>query len=71
MVRQMSLAAAAPGTAQRLPFTAVEAEQITPALETYADAAQVRTDKQALPAEVLQARSPRVLVLCTARFLSG
>jgi CHAT domain-containing protein len=70
LARQESLRSAQRlGRAQRLPFTALEAEKITPALEAYAGTApQVRTDKQALMAEVRQARSPRVLVLCTHGF---
>ncbi len=57
------------GRAERLPFTATEAEQITPALKGYTGTApRVLTDKQALPAAVQEARSPHVLVLCTHGF---
>jgi CHAT domain-containing protein len=57
------------GRAERLPFTATEAEQITPALQDYTKRApRVLTDNQALSAVVLAARRPQVLVLSTHGF---
>jgi CHAT domain-containing protein len=57
------------GRAQRLPFTALEAEKITPVLQRYAGMPpRVVTQEQALPAEVLQVQSPRVVVLSTHGF---
>ncbi len=57
------------GKVDSLPYTAVEAEQITPALEKYSGTRpRVLTDKEALVARVQSARSPRVLVLCTHGF---
>jgi len=57
------------GRAERLPFTAAEAEQITPALKVYTGTApRVLTDNEALAIAVQKARSPRVLVLSTHGF---
>ncbi len=55
--------------AERLPYTAAEAERIAPALKNYTGTApRVLTDNQALAAAVQVARHPRVLVLSTHGF---
>ncbi len=70
LVRQDSLRSAVRlGRVERLPYTAAEAEQTAPALKSYTGVQpRVLTDRQALVAVVQEARSPRVLVLCTHGF---